>query len=337
MRASHLLHFCPLGDTKPFALIDEMLALLGDHSPCLLFEQLFLERMPEDIRIQLVDAKIDNHRQLAKRADALWSSRDTQSLTALTVQRRPLGGQKHKPNVPEPNRLWYYHRTFGEVARQCRQPCTWLERQDKTLVALATGHSNCLLFFSDLVSKWQFLVDTGAEVSVLPTTGLDTRTRELGPSLLAANGTSIRTFRTRNLPLHIASNTYQWNFIIAEVTHPLLGADFLRANSLLVDLKGKRLVDAATYQSVPLSPTTTPALHPDAISGSTDPYNVLLATFPDITIPNFVQSPTKHSTQHFITTRGPTTSLRSGPPPASRHAGRRQIGVRTNGGHGHYT
>ena len=48
-RASRLLHFRPLGDSKPSALMDEMLALLGDHTPCLLFEQLFLERLPEDI------------------------------------------------------------------------------------------------------------------------------------------------------------------------------------------------------------------------------------------------------------------------------------------------
>ena len=40
-RVSRLLHFRPLGDTKPSALMDEMLALLGDHSPCFLFEQLF--------------------------------------------------------------------------------------------------------------------------------------------------------------------------------------------------------------------------------------------------------------------------------------------------------
>lgn len=57
-RASLLLHFRPLGDSHPSALnvMDEMLAPLGDHTPCLLFEQLFLERLPEDIRIQLVDA-----------------------------------------------------------------------------------------------------------------------------------------------------------------------------------------------------------------------------------------------------------------------------------------
>ena len=47
-RASRLLHFRPLGDSKPSTLMDEMLGLLGNHSPCLLFEQLFLERLPED-------------------------------------------------------------------------------------------------------------------------------------------------------------------------------------------------------------------------------------------------------------------------------------------------
>ena len=39
---------------------------------------------------------------------------------------------------------------------------------------------------------------------------------------------------------------YRWDFVIAEVSHPLLdvGADFLPANSLLVGLKGKQLMDA---------------------------------------------------------------------------------------------
>ena len=67
--------------------MDEMLALLGDHPPCLLFERLCLERLPEDIRIQLVDAKIEDHRQLAKQAGHLWSSRDMES-TSLTERRQ---------------------------------------------------------------------------------------------------------------------------------------------------------------------------------------------------------------------------------------------------------
>ena len=94
------------------------------------------------------------------------------------------------------------------------------------------------------------------------------------------------------------------------MTRPLLGADFLRSNSLLVDVKGKRLVDAVTYHSVPLSSTRAPVAHLDAISSSTDQYDRLLADFPDITTPNF-QSPTKHDIEHFITTTGPPVHARA--------------------------
>ena len=185
------------------------------------------------------------------------------------------------------------------------------KRQGQSLVVVAAGHKNGLLFLCDSTSKRQFLVDTGAEVSVLPATGLDTRTKQPGPPLLAANGSSIKTYGTRRLSLHFASNTYHWNFIIADVTRPLLGADFLRSNSLLVDLKGKRLVDAATFHSAPLRPTTAPAPRLDTISTSTNQYNMLLAEFPDITTPNFVQSPTKHGVEHFSTTRGPPVHARA--------------------------
>ena len=43
-------------------------------------EHVFLERLPGDIRIQLVDMIEDNH-QLAKRADHLWSSRDMEPIS----------------------------------------------------------------------------------------------------------------------------------------------------------------------------------------------------------------------------------------------------------------
>ena len=126
-RASRLLHFRPLGDSKPSALMDEMLALLGDHPPCLLFEQLFLERLPDDIRIQLVDSKIDDHRQLAKHADALWSSREMGPDTNAVLHRRPARHKQTTPKTPgaPDSHLCYYHRTFGVAARQCRPPCTW--------------------------------------------------------------------------------------------------------------------------------------------------------------------------------------------------------------------
>ena len=178
-------------------------------------------------------------------------------------------------------------------------------------MASATGHNDSLLYVWDRNSGRRFLVDTGAEVSVLPATGLDTRTNEAGPSLKAANGSSIKTYGVRSTKLRFASRQYKWNFVVADVSRPLLGADFLPANSLLVDLKGKRLVDAETYLSIPLGKTVKSALHLDAIAVSTDPYDMLLAEFPDITIPNFTQSSTKHGVEHFITTKGPPVHARA--------------------------
>ena len=78
---------------------------------------------------------------------------------------------------------------------------------------MATGYiRNSLLFLSDSLSKQQFLVNTGAEVSVLPATGLDRRLNKPGPLLAAANGSSIKTYGMSKLSLNFASNTYHWDF-----------------------------------------------------------------------------------------------------------------------------
>jgi len=126
-RATRLLHTRPLGDSKPSVLMDEMLALLGDHPPCMLFEQLFLERLPEDIRVQLVDAKIEDHRELARRADALWAAKGMDPNTSAIQRKKPppAGGRKGTPSDSSKETLCYYHRRFGDSARQCRPPCTW--------------------------------------------------------------------------------------------------------------------------------------------------------------------------------------------------------------------
>ena len=124
--------------------------------------------------------------------------------------------------------------------------------------------------------------------------------RQSGSSLKAANGSSIKTYGLCTIQLRLASRQYEWNFIIADVARLLLGADFLRANSLLVDLKGKRLYQItfrttkkhSGCSSIPIGNTGTFAPHLDTISVSTNKYNMLLAEFPDITVPNFSQPST---------------------------------------------
>ena len=125
--ASQLLDFRTLGDSKPSALMDEMLALLGDHPPCFLFEQRFLECLPEDVRVHLAGAQFTDHRQMAKKADAYWVSRDT-GFGANAIQQRTLSSRqktKVQSSTPFPAKMCYYHRTYGEAASKCRPPCDW--------------------------------------------------------------------------------------------------------------------------------------------------------------------------------------------------------------------
>ena len=93
-----------------------------------------------------------------------------------------------------------------------------------------------ILSVTDQRDRLSYIVDTGAAVSVLPYSS----TLEIQPvtlSLVSAAGISIRThgrtIRTVSLP---GFKPHQWTFIVADVRAAYLGADFLRATGLLVDL-----------------------------------------------------------------------------------------------------
>ena len=118
-RASRLLHNNNLGDRKPSELMDEMLSLLDGHNFCLLAEQIFLEHLPEDIRMQIADSDFKDPRALAQRADILLLAKQ-QSATHIIhrVSKRNKSAQKNDKAHPD----WcYYHSKFGEHARTC--PC----------------------------------------------------------------------------------------------------------------------------------------------------------------------------------------------------------------------
>ena len=76
MNVAQLLNMPQLGDKKPSVLMDEMLALMADHRPCFLFNYLFLQLLPDDIRMVVLSGQQWNDPcQLAARADELWLAR----------------------------------------------------------------------------------------------------------------------------------------------------------------------------------------------------------------------------------------------------------------------
>nr|CAB3260873.1 uncharacterized protein LOC100176143 [Phallusia mammillata] len=134
-RAMRLLHMPPLGDRMPSALMDDMLALLGDAKECFVFQQLFLERLPEYIRTRLSGEEISESRLLARKADAIWSGNQTPTEPALSnVRRNGFSPDQHKKRgrksrsaspqaMPDSKSLCFYHRRFGRDAIKCRHPC----------------------------------------------------------------------------------------------------------------------------------------------------------------------------------------------------------------------
>lgn len=171
------------------------------------------------------------------------------------------------------------------------------------------GPGSPLLCVDDDISGRSFLVDTGAQVSVLPVPANECSSFSMnGPRLQAANGSAIQTYGHVCLTISIGGRRFSGRFIRANVQRPLLGADFLLKNNLLVDLPRRRLVLAddlstvagATYQSDDISPLGLAAAIDDL-----DIYNRLLRQFPEITQPDFTLSSPKHGVTHHIPTTGP--------------------------------
>ena len=167
-----------------------------------------------------------------------------------------------------------------------------------------------LFYVTDATTKQQFLIDTGAEVSVLPPRPTN-RTHRQGYDLQAANSSKIATYGTRSLTLNLGlRRSFPWIFTLADVNHAILGADFLRHFNLLVDLRNRSLIDVVTQLRINDISTSLPALSPVYATLPSTPFTKILHEYPDITRPTTKQTAVKHNVAHHIVTRGPPCSAR---------------------------
>ena len=166
----------------------------------------------------------------------------------------------------------------------------------------------------DKSSGISFLVDTGAEVSILPASFQSASSKPIPTSvkLQAVNGSSISTFGQRSLTLDLGlRRTFRWIFIIADLPLPIIGADFLREFGLLVDVKHRKLIDCTTNFIVSGLRCTCKHVTPVIMTAtSSSRYDTLLREYPDIVRPVQRYNEVKHGTTHHIPTRGPPVSAR---------------------------
>ncbi|GFV96916.1 hypothetical protein TNCV_4351291 [Trichonephila clavipes] len=161
------------------------------------------------------------------------------------------------------------------------------------------------LFVKDRETGCQFLVDSGADVSILPWTKTKGECQDSKYKLYAANGTEIPTFGLKILTLDLGlRRPFQWPFIIAKVERGIIGADFLQKFQLLIDLHNRKLIDGVTNLSIKGEVATIQENNDLSTVNRASKYFNLLKLYPDLTKPNLVNRVVKHEVKHHILTTG---------------------------------
>ena len=156
------------------------------------------------------------------------------------------------------------------------------------------------LTIMDKRSGQKFLIDTGAEISVLPAPR-NKRTLPSLQTLVAANNTPINVYGHQRCTVDFGlKRKYQWNFCIADVEQAIIGADFIVHYGILVDLKNKQLTDEKTRKTIIASLDSS---KPQEVSSIKYNFTKILNDFPELTglAPNRM---TSHNVKHHIPTKG---------------------------------
>ncbi|KAL7289406.1 hypothetical protein TKK_0016604 [Trichogramma kaykai] len=263
-----LLKECRLGDKKPSELYTEMKGLGQGHVPPNTVLLLWYRLLPNDMAVQLDDAITRQDAYAAvKKADRLH-----QIIAAIAAKSKPRQSRspersssyqrsrsQPKTNFGPNKDLCYYHFKYKLKARKVLDlPCAWRKyekewaaeekekkspRLDMCEASLPGALGTKRLFIKDLSLHLVFIIDTGAEVSVLPKDGNCTSP---SPSLTlhAANGSIIHTYGTRVINMNFGfRRATRWSFISADVPYSIIEADALAHFGWLPDLQAKKLID----------------------------------------------------------------------------------------------
>ncbi|GFV24487.1 transposon Ty3-I Gag-Pol polyprotein [Trichonephila clavipes] len=151
-------------------------------------------------------------------------------------------------------------------------------------VASATHHRRYKSRPANCKSSQKFLIDSGSEICVIPPSPTMNKSPQSNFSLFAANNTKIPAYGMVRKELNLGlRRPFIWTFIIADVSSPIIGADFLKHFNLLIDLKKK---DANIS------------------------FKNILSEYPDLSNPSLISKSASHGTVHHIITTGPPVTAR---------------------------
>ncbi|GFT56042.1 transposon Ty3-I Gag-Pol polyprotein [Trichonephila clavipes] len=261
-----LLTDLQLGDEKPSHLLRKMKELSNGQLQDDFLQSLWLQRMPPHIQTVLSASSepLDKLAIIADKVSEVVGSSST-ICAATTV---PPPSQSSSCSVQP---------TMDSLARQIQELSLQVaeltrernsSRHQRYSSDRRRSHSRSRVSIEEVASATiiaviksrpanrksgqKFLIDSGSEICVIPPSPTMNKSPQSNFSLFAANNTKIPAYGMVRKELNLGlRRPFIWTFIIADVSSPIIGADFLRHFNLLIDLKKKRLVDVETSLFTP--------------------------------------------------------------------------------------
>ena len=214
---------------------------------------------------------------------------------------RPLRPQPSPPSHPQPSLL-----NLPTLDRVPTSPPEAPPPPPPRAPAEAASCQRALLWVRDARSGIRFLIDSGAEVSVVPPTDAECRYQSrTAYDLVAANHTPIATYGTRTLRLEFRPAVRcTWAFVVADVDKAIVGMDFLSAHDLLLDSRRRCLLHQPSNTTIRAEPCSQLAPLVTNLRRVTQ-YDALLQEYPRLTSQQAAPSQVMHGVQHSIVTKGP--------------------------------
>ncbi|UYV71006.1 hypothetical protein LAZ67_8001389 [Cordylochernes scorpioides] len=312
-------------------------------------KMLWMQRLPKNIQIILTTQEQASLNSLAKLADIVTEITSSPSSSTSTLEKelaslraeisalkidlnkkeeriprsRSRSSSSSRKSAPNIQSKWLLVLVSFSIQAPCKkmhltlyfqrkskEPAGKLQQQSVSpVVTDCSNNKSHRLFITDYRNKISFLLDTGAEISVLPPGPEDRRRGPTKFTLTAANNSPIKTYGERFLNLDLGLRRYfKWRFIIADTNKAILGADFMEHFGIIPDIKGKFKIDSLTKLRNRASITNFNSLSPKcSINSYEDKFLNILSHYPSQTKPPSYSTPVKHSVTHHITTKGQPT------------------------------
>lgn len=175
----------------------------------------------------------------------------------------------------------------------------------RPLVASLGHNISHILCLKDLHSNEFFIIDTGSDYSIVKSNSFEIRNYPSDQFLIAANSSRISTHGERTMNIKMSKNrSIKWKFVSAEVSHNIIGADFLEGNNLLIDLRNLILVDANTEERFVLINKSLTRENSPLLFVAECKFTRILKQFPDLTRPRNKAIAKKVPVEHRIKVEG---------------------------------